>query len=224
MQIQRIVDNDLDENTRFTETLTNLNKSAAGLTFRLPSAPEFMCIMKCKNGKPVGLPIWKTFQHQEGLTIANETISATFLSLSQRLSMFNPNPNDSTIIKLTIGETTYSVYLPSPDDTHQFAFVVAFEKKERVKIADEDRHLLVRKIVDRLKQIDGFASWGDNDTDQRNEITIDHPLYKEILEAVSKELLEWDQKRVKYLEEKVKKDRKALHEIINKMRKEQEEI
>lgn len=209
---------------RVLETLKELNKSASGLTFKLPSAPEFMCIMKCKNGKPVGLPIWKTFQHEDGLTIANETVSATFLSLSQRLTMFNPDPKESTIIKITFGETTYSVFLPGKDDPDQFAFVVAFEKTERVKIADEDRVLLVKKIVERLTKFGELREWDDGAVDHRNEITVDHPLYRNILDAISEELLLWDKTRVKYLEDKLKKERKVLHELIRKLKENDKEI
>ncbi len=212
------------EENDLTKLVREINESAAGLTLKLPSAPEFMCLMRCIDGKPVGYPIWKTFEHTETLNLKNETVSATLLSLSQKLKFLNPDPMKSTIIKLKSNNSTFNIYLPGKQDEWQYSFVVNFEKKDKVPISDEDRRDLILKIVKRLKKLDGFEEFMAKNVNEKEEITPSNKFYSEILEAISDELIKWDKKRISYHEKRLKREREILMKMIEEKKKEEEDV
>ncbi len=203
-----------DPEEEYVEILERVRNTSSGLLLNLPSAPHFMCILQTKKGKPIGYPIWKTFEHKEGvLSLENETISSTLLSLAKNLKALNADPNTSTVIRITSGNQHYNFYLPSWDDHAQFCFVVAFEKNPKVNLSDEDREDLVLSIVKRLKQNEELMEIVSSPSQIQKEIKIGTPLYQRILQSISETIVKWDKTRVKYLEKSMKKERDRLVEL-----------
>jgi hypothetical protein len=198
---------------------------------KLPSAPVFMCIMKTEDGKPVGFPLWKSFDNKaDELNLNNETLSSTFLSLSKNLRTLNPDYTDETdtVLRITYNQRSWSVYIPAKNAEFQISFFVAFEETDQVKITDEDRSKLTKTIVENLKKIPELGKISKNEllieTIEKNT-----KLYSNILEVVSKAIQIWDKKRIKYLQlqaeierQRIIEENKALQKEINQEESQQE--
>jgi len=200
-----------------------LNSSSA-VWIRLPSAPVFMCIMKTLEGKPIGMPIWKTFENRpDERTLENETVSSTLLNLSHILSMLTKGnrPDTEGVMRISYANRTWSIYLPSPTQEFQITFIVAFEETDQVLITTKDREVLTKELVQAIQTIKEFNERIKNEEEWI--IDIQDPLYKEILHKISDTIFQWDKKRIKYLKKEAEKLRKRLREEEKERRKQEEE-
>jgi len=200
-----------------------LNSSSA-VWIRLPSAPVFMCIMKTLEGKPIGMPVWKTFENRpDERTLENETVSSTLLNLSHILSMLTKgNRSDSEgVMKISYANRTWSIYLPSPTQEFQITFIVAFEETDQVLITTKDREVLTKELVQAMQTVEKFSEQIKNEEEWI--IDVQDPLYIEILHKISNTIFQWDKKRIKYLKKEAEKLRKRLREEEKERRKQEEE-
>ena len=200
-----------------------LNSSSA-VWIRLPSAPVFMCIMKTLEGKPIGMPVWKTFENRpDERTLENETVSSTLLNLSHILSMLTKgNRSDSEgVMKISYANRTWSIYLPSPTQEFQITFIVAFEETDQVLITTKDREVLTKELVQAMQTVEKFSEQIKNEEEWI--IDVQDPLYIEILHKISNTIFQWDKKRIKYLKKEAEKLRKRLMEEEKERRKQEEE-
>lgn len=187
-------------------------ESAAAKLLELPSAPAFMCIMRTIEGQPVGFPVWKTFENRPNeLSLSNETLSSTFLSLSKNLKTLNPNYSDEkeTIMRISFNQRSWSIFVPGSESEFQISFFVAFEEKDSVDISDEDRVNLTNQIVEKLRKHPEIQAISSGEV-VRETINPNDELYREILEIVSKTIQTWDKKRIRYLKEEAEKERQRI--------------
>lgn len=187
-------------------------ESSAAVWLRLPSAPAFMCIMRTILGKPVGMPLWKTFENEpDKLSLTNESLSSTFLNLSKNLLSIVPDrkSDKDSVLRISFGGKSWNIYIPPNSTDYQFSFVVAFEDVDAVEIDDKAREQLTRAIVKRLQKIADLQAI-INGTKVVETIELESSLYKDILTAVTEVIRKWDNTRIKYLEHEAEKLRLQL--------------
>ncbi len=183
---------------------------------RLPSAPVYMTIMRTIDGKPFGEPIWNSFVHKGGLSLENENISSTLISLSKNIANLSSDKKGK-VVRLTLEEKSYNIYLPG-DEKLQISFVIVFESSDTVLIDNKHKEELVMLVVDKLKKLPEFISYLSGNEVQ---IRLEDPLYRKIQDLIGNVITEWDKKRVKYLMKKEEEERKRLAELAKKELKEQ---
>lgn len=182
---------------------------------RLPSAPVYMSIMKTIDGKPEGNPLWTSFVSKDNLSMENENVSSTLISLSKNIGDLasDSKKKDGKVIHLAIEKRSYNIYLPSADSEFQISFVVVFESSESILVEDKHRKELVRLVVTRLSKLISFLDYLSRDEEliERN-----NPLHREIQNVIADILQNWDKKRVKYLIKEEEKERRRLAKIAKK--------
>ncbi len=190
---------------------------------RLPSAPVYMSIIKTLNGKPVGIPIWNSFQSIEARSMTNEAMSSTFLQLAKNISdLADTKSKDGKVIRVTLDTRSYNIFNPSPDAKLQISFVVVFEQTDKVNLKQKHREELTRLIVQSLKKNKKFRKYLDSEVS--DQITKDHPLNDSIENDIAKVIIKWDDKRVEYLEKKAKEERERLKTLAKEEMKKQENV
>lgn len=153
--------------------------------------PIYMSIMETLEGKPVGYPIWNTFDDQPSQrTLNNETLSSTFISLVKTLSKITEDvPPDGHIMQVSLQNTTYNIFLPNPTDDFQIAFVVVFEEKESSLISPNLRKKLAKKMVKTLRNHKPLRTHLQDSSDR--QIVSGSSLHTELDKLVEKSLLKW---------------------------------
>ena len=153
--------------------------------------PIYMSIMETLEGKPVGYPMWNTFDDTPSeRTMNNETLSSTFISLVKTLSNISEDiPNDGQIMQVSLQNTTYNIYLPHPEDEFQIAFVVVFEEKESSLISTSLRKKLAKKMVKTLRKCKPLRTHLKDSSDR--QIIPGSPLHAELDQIIDKSLLKW---------------------------------
>lgn len=182
---------------------------------RLPSAPVYMSIMKTISGKPEGNPLWTSFISKDNLSLENENVSSTLISLSKNIGDLasDSKKKDGKVIHIAIEKRSYNIYLPSADSEFQISFVVVFESSESILVEDKHRKELVRLVVTRLSKLISFLDYLSRDEEliERN-----NPLHREIQNVIADILQNWDKKRVKYLIKEEEKERRRLAKFAKK--------
>jgi hypothetical protein len=153
--------------------------------------PIYMSLMETLEGKPQGYPIWNTFQDQPSRrSMNNETLSSTFISLSNILSNISEDVSkDGQIMQVSLKNITYNIYLPHPEDDFQIAFVVVFEEKESHLISTELRKKLARKLVKTLRSCKPLRTHLNESSNK--PIPSGGALHEEMNRMIDKSLLKW---------------------------------
>ena len=153
--------------------------------------PIYMSIIETLEGKPIGYPIWNTFDDQPSeRTLNNETLSSTFISLVKTLSKITEDiSKDGQIMQVSLQNTTYNIFLPHPEDDFKIAFVVVFEEKESSLISPALRKKLARKMVKTLRNCKPLRSHLEDSSER--QIPSGSSLHEELDKLVSKSLLKW---------------------------------
>ncbi|MCY3412404.1 MAG: hypothetical protein INQ03_12275 [Candidatus Heimdallarchaeota archaeon] len=175
---------------------------------KLPSAPVYLSIMKTLEGKPFGTPIWLSFEHKPEKSLENENIAATIISLSNNIAALTPGiRKEGKIVRLTVDNKSYNIFLPKPDAELQVSFVVVFEQSDTVLVEDSHREELIRQVVDRLA---GFTVFKEYIAEDDRPIDKTNPLYRQIQDLIADVILLWDKKRVTYLKKQEEEERKRI--------------
>lgn len=155
------------------------------------SRPIYMSLMETLEGKPVGYPIWNTFDDQPNVrTLNNETLSSTFISLTKTLSNIESEiPSKGQVMQVNLNNTTYSIYSPSPEDDFQIAFVVVFEEKDSTLISKGLREKLARRLVKSLRNCKSLRIHLKNSSNR--QIMPGSNVHAEMDELINKSLLKW---------------------------------
>ncbi len=153
--------------------------------------PIYMSIMETLEGKPVGYPIWNTFEDKPSeRTLNNETLSSTFISLVKTLSKITEdNSKDGQIMQVSLQNITYNIYLPHSLDDFQIAFVVVFEEKESSLISTNLRKKLARKMVKTLRNCNSLRVHLNKSSER--QIMPGSSLHAEMNKLIDKSLLKW---------------------------------
>lgn len=160
-------------------------------TDEIITRPIYMSIIETLDGKPVGYPIWNTFDDQPNeRSLNNETLSSTFISLVKTLSKISEDMSkDGQIMQVSLQNTTYNIFLPHPEDDFKIAFVVVFEEKETSLISPNLRKKLARKMVKTLRNCKNLTLHLKESSDR--QIHDGSPLNEELDKIVAKSLLKW---------------------------------
>ncbi len=200
-----------------------LLNSSSSVWLRLPSAPVFMCVMRTIDGRPVGMPVWKSFENRpDERSMENETVSSTLLNLTHILSLLTKTKKEDgeSVMKISYADRTWSIYMPASNQPFQVTFIVAFEETDKVQITSKDREVLTKEIVNALAGIDEFKKRLKNEEEWIVETH--EPLYKTIMDTISETIYQWDKKRIKYLQKEADRIRKQLREEAKAKRKQEE--
>lgn len=182
---------------------------------RLPSAPVYMSIMKTISGKPEGNPLWTSFISKDNLSLENENVSSTLISLSKNIGdlVADSKKKEGKVIHLAIDKRSYNIFLPSVDSEFQISLVVVFETSDSILVENKHKKELVRLVVNRLSKLISFLDYLSRD---KEFIKRDDPLYREIQNLIADIIQNWDKKRVKYLLKDEEKERRRLAKIAKK--------
>lgn len=183
---------------------------------RLPSAPVYLSIMKTVEGKPYGNPVWISFVHREELSLENENISSTLISLSKNIANLS-SEDKGKVVRLTLDGKSYNIFLPGTGE-FQISFVIVFEKNDTILVEPKHNEELIMEIVKELSKLEEFREFLLKTDEQ---ISKDDPLYRKIQDVIGRSILSWDRKRVKYLMKKHEEESKRLAELARQQLKEQ---
>jgi hypothetical protein len=190
---------------------------------RLPSAPVYMSIIRTLEGKPVGIPIWNSFIHQEDRTMTNEAMSSTFLQLAKNIAdLAADTEQQGKVVRVTLEERSYNIFSPHKSSPFQISFVVVFEAQDTVLIKAKHKEELVRLVIQSLqssKQLKKFLA-----SELKSQIQPGSSLYTRIEQTIAKVVKKWDDKRVKYIEKKAKEERERLIQLAKEQAQLQEDL
>ena len=147
--------------------------------------------METLEGKPIGYPIWNTFEDKPSeRTLNNETLSSTFISLAKTLSNIETDiPDNGQIMQVNLNNTNYSIYSPNPVDDFQIAFVVVFEEKDSALVSRKLREKLAKKLVKSLRNSKSLRNHLNNSSER--QIMPGSSLHAEMNDLIDKSLLKW---------------------------------
>ncbi len=188
---------------------------------RLPSSPVMMTMMRTIEGKPEGIPLWSSFiSRDDEISMENENLTATLLSLARNITRLAETDNkEGYVFRVTIESKSYNFFIPHPHSDFQLSFIAVFEDKDEILIKAVDKEELVRIIVSNLKlnqMMYDFINNGDEHVEYASDLD------KVIRKVVGQSILIWDKKRVKYLEKKLKEERKRLIKLAKQEEARQE--
>lgn len=168
----------------------------------LPESPiVYFSLMRTGEGKPVGMPIWSSFDNRANeRSMENETFSSTFLSLAKNVAdMSEDLEGDGKNIRISINQKSYNIFLPHPNAPFQLCFVIVFEEQDYILVEDRYKTELVQIVRQRLEELEELHAFLLGTDEQ---IDYGAPLGGQILNEVTKVIQKWDKKRVKYLRDK----------------------
>lgn len=170
-----------------------------------------MSIMRTKEGKPVGIPIWSSFDSRNNArSMENESMSSTFLSLSKSVSdMAEDREKDGKIVTISMGKRTFNIFLPHPQDDFQVSFVIVFEESDAILVKDKHKMELVHLVAYALRELNSFRDFLKGTKEQ---IPKDSSLYAQILDHIAEKIKKWDRKRVTRIREKLEEERRLSEE------------
>lgn len=182
---------------------------------RLPSSPVMMTMMRTIEGKPEGIPLWSSFiSKDDEISMENENLTATLLSLARNITNLAESDNkEGYIFRVTIEKKSYNFFIPHPLSDFQLSFIAVFETTDKILIKAVDKEELVKIIVSNLKlnqMVYDFINNGNDHVEHTSDLD------KIIRNVVGQSILVWDKKRVKYLEKKLKEERKRLVALAKK--------
>lgn len=182
---------------------------------RLPSSPMMMTMMRTIEGKPEGIPLWSSFlSRDDELSMNNENLTATLLSLARNITkLAESDSKDGYVFRVTIEKKSYNFFIPHQLSDFQLSFIAVFEDKDKILIKASDKEELVRIVVANLKlnqEVYDFINNGNEHVEHTSDM--DNIIRK----VVGHSILNWDKKRVKYLEKKLKEERKRLIALAKK--------
>ncbi|MHA2250339.1 MAG: hypothetical protein ACXAD7_08250 [Candidatus Kariarchaeaceae archaeon] len=181
---------------------------------RLPSAPVYMSIIRTLESKPVGIPIWSSFEHKEERSMSNEAIAGTLLSLTKNIADLVDDSPDGKVVRVSLDNKSYNIYTPSKTARFQISFVVVFEDVDTILVKAKFKEELVKLMVEALRKSENFINYLETGVEVQIQATDD--LHQEIQTRIAKVIKKWDNKRVEYLEKKAKEERERLLALAKK--------
>ncbi len=174
-------------------------------------------IMRMVDGKPQGVPIWKTpLDPEKHPNLSDDTITTTLVSLSKRFVRPSLEGKNYNFVKLSFNNIIFDIYLPS-SGKDQFALITIFQSEPPIKTTEKERDELILTLVSKIKKIEEFRkvftkSFGD----QSLEIEFNSTLYKKILSVVFDEVEKFNNIKLHKLKEEIEKKRRIQEEKIEK--------